>query len=67
MFAALSQYESRFKSIELLMHSNAAILEMLLEKLVVVNHRIDQIHENLRFVLNAIPDSDFDDEKKECE
>lgn len=65
MFAALSQYESRFKSIELLMHSNAAILEMLLEKCGRIDQKIDQIQRNLGFVLNAIPDSDQEESKEE--
>ncbi len=65
MFAALSQYESRFKSIELLMHSNAAILEMLLEKVGRIDQKIDQIQRNLGFVLNAIPDSDQEESKEE--
>ena len=65
MFAALSQYESRFKSIELLMHSNAAILEMLLEKFGRIDQKIDQIQRNLGFVLNAIPDSDQEESKEE--
>ena len=65
MFAALSQYESRFKSIENLMHSNAAILEMLLEKFGRIDQKIDQIQRNLGFVLNAIPDSDQEESKEE--
>ena len=67
MFAALSQYEDRFKSIENLMQSNARILENLLKKLATLNHKIDHIQQNLQFVLNSLPDSDYEEEKKEFE
>ena len=66
MFAALSQYESRFKSLENITQANALILRNLMKKLVTLNHKIDHIQQNLQFVLNAIPDSDLEEEKKEC-